>query len=204
MQVEDENGERRRISLDRLLASDDNGNGIHYRFHGWKRLPRGYRTAFLVVGIDEKAGSATIVLPEWDAEVEVGVPLAALPSVARVRGGAGSCRADLTSTSRGGLDLHGYSENGPRGLSRPAVGQHPELLAKGQEYRRHRDGKRFRILDPDTEAGSVVAWSERRRVRLDPTRLLATRPNGAGRYYAYVRGGVAATRKRRSATGASR
>jgi hypothetical protein len=44
----------------------------------------------------------------------------------------------------------------------------------------------------------VPAWSGTRVVRLDTSRVLATRPDGKGMHYEYVGGGVAATRRRRS------
>ena len=195
--VDREDGRKGRVSLGRLLASDAEGNGIHFRFHGFKRLPRGYRTNFEVVSA--VASSCRIVLPEWDPAVEIEVPLAPFPVTTRFLGAQGSCRADLSSTSIGGLELHGFSPAKTKGLSRTADPAHPHLLAVGQEYRRRSDGRRFRLLSVDPALPTVSSWSGRRVVHLDVSRLLATAPGAGGLHYAYLGGGVTDTRRRRSA-----
>jgi transcription elongation factor len=195
--VEREDRSKGRVSVDRLLAADEEGNGIDYRFHGWRRLPSGYRTEFSVLRL-EGSGKCVIALPEWDPEVEVELAMSTLPEALRAPGARGSCRADLTSSSEAGLDLHAFSSASAKGLSRAAVGRHPDLLADGQEYRRQRDGKKFRLLEVDPEAATVAAWSERRRVRLDAARLLETGADGEGVHYTYIGGGRSATRRRRA------
>jgi hypothetical protein len=197
VRVEREDGAERRVSLDRLLASDGEGNGVNFRFHGWKSLPRGYRTGFTVLGIFEEEGRCVIELPEWDPGIGLDVSLTTLPELMQTVGAGGSCRADLSSSSEAGLGLHGFSATMPRELSRPAVGPHPEVLAEGQEYRRRADGKRFRMLEVEPGASTVPAWAGGRVVRLDPARVLATRSDGEGLHYVYLRGGLTATRRRR-------
>lgn len=194
--VEREDGSKGRVSIDRLLQSDGEANGVNYRFHGWRRLPRGYRIGFVVRDIDEEAGVCAIALPEWDPDAKVGLPTRTLPEALRAEGAQGSCRADLTALSAGALDLHAFSAAKPKGLSRPARRAHPEQLAAGQEYRRLRDGKKFRLLEVNAGASAVSAWSGRRVVRLEASRLLAVGPDGRGIHYSYIGGGVAATRRR--------
>lgn len=198
VRVDREDGSKGRVSLDRLLATDSEGNGANYRFHGWRRLPRGYRTEFEVLRIAEEAARCAIALPEWDLDAEVELSLATLPEELRVPGARGTCRADLTAVSEAGLALHGFSASKARGLSRTAAGEHPEVLAAGQEYRRCGDGKKFRLIEVEPGARTVSAWSGRRRVRLDATRLGAVGPDGGGLHYVYLGGGVSATRRRRS------
>jgi hypothetical protein len=196
--VEREDCSKGRVSVDRLLAADDEGNGINYRFHGWRRLPRGYRTEFEVLRVSEGSGTCAIVLPEWDPGAGVELSLAMLPEALRATGAEGSCRADLTSSSGAGLALHAFSSASAKGLSRAAVGPHPEFLADGQEYRRRRDGKKFRLLEVNPEAATVPAWSGRRTVRLEAARLLETGSGGEGFHYDYLGGGRTATRRGRA------
>ena len=193
--VEREDRSKGRVSIDRLLAADEDGNGVDYRFHGWRRLPRGYRTEFRVLSAFDGSETCVIVLPEWDPEAEIELALAVLPEALRGVGAVGSCRADLTSSSEAGLALHAFSVARAKGLSRTAAGRHPDLLAGGQEYRRRRDGKKFRLLEVDPEAATVPAWSGHRRVRLKAARLLETGPGGEGVHFAYL-GGGRATRRR--------
>jgi len=58
-----EDGSERTVALDQLLARDEAGDGVHYRFHGWRRLPRGYRTEMAVVSVSERDGRCVLVLP---------------------------------------------------------------------------------------------------------------------------------------------
>jgi hypothetical protein len=196
--VDREDGRKGRISIDRLLASDAEGNGLDYRFHGWKRLPRGYRTEFHVLDISEAEGRCAIALPEWDPAAEVELSLASLPEAFRARGAVGSCRADLTAVSAAGLQLHDFSAAKAKGVSRIADGPHPGLLADGQEYRRRDDGKKFRVLEVDPGAATVRAWSGGRVVQLQAARLLARRADGEGVHYSYLGGGLSAARRRRA------
>lgn len=199
VRVSREDGSEGNVALDRLLACDEVGNGIHYRFHGWKRLPRGYRTEMLVVSVSEKAGGCILILPEWDPSVEVEEALSLLRAELRRPGATGSCRADLSSQSAAALEIHGCSTAKVRGLSRAARGPHPDVQAEGQEYRRRSDRRRFRLLEVDPDAKTAPAWNGKRIVRLDVARLLALRPDGHGRHFEYVGGGVSATRRRKSA-----
>ena len=196
--VEREDRSKGRVSIDRLLAADEDGNGVDYQFHGWRRLPRGYRTEFRVLRVEGNKKCA-IALPEWDSEAEIEIALATLPEALRAPGAVGSCRADLTSSSGAGLALHAFSSGSAKGLSRAAAGHHPDVLADGQEYRRRRDGKKFRLLEVDPDAATVSAWSGRRVVHIEAARLVAKKPDGEGLHYHYLGGGRTATRRRRAA-----
>ncbi|HWC47861.1 MAG TPA: hypothetical protein VG448_03160 [Solirubrobacterales bacterium] len=195
--IEREDGSKGRVSLDGLLACDAAGAGVNFRFHGWRRLPRGYRTDFKVLAVEPRAGRCVISLPEWDPGSQVEVPLSELPQGLGVVGAEGSCRADLTAKSKGELSLHGFSAAKPRGLSREGLRDHPDLLVQGQEYRRRQDRKKFRILEVDPDSPTVPAWSGRRVVRLEAGRLLAQGSDGRGLYYTYLGGGRAGARRRR-------
>lgn len=200
VRVEREDGSKGRVSLDKLLASHPAGDGVHYRFHGWRRLPRGYRTDFVVSCIaEEEEARCSIVLPEWDPETVVELPLAALPPALRSSGATGSCRADLTAASHAGLALHGFSGERAKGLSRAVGETYPEFVVGGQEYRRRTDGKRFRLLEVQPGSPTVSAWSRRRVVRLEVIRLLARGPDGDGLHYVFIGGGLTAARRRRAA-----
>jgi hypothetical protein len=189
----------RRLALDRLLAVDGDGYGIHYRFQGWKPRTRGYRTAMTVVAVDRDVGRCRLVLPEWDAGTEVEELLSALPSKMRALGACGSCMANLASPSVGGLGIHSCLATKPRGLSRASLDPHPSEVAEGQEFRRLRDGIRFRVLVSNPASPEVVGWNGKRRVRLTKARLLAQRDDGTGLHYVYMGGGVRKARRRRQA-----
>ncbi len=193
-----EDGSEGNVALDQLLARDEAGNGIHYRFHGWKRLPRGYRTEMIVASVSEENARCMLVLPEWDPSTKIEQLLTALPAELRRSGATGSCRADLTSQSEAALDIHSCSAAKVKGLSRMEGGPYPDILAEGQEYRRRSDRRKFRLLEVNPDSPTVPAWSGTRVVRLDTSRILVTRPDGMGMHYEYVGGGVAATRRRRS------
>lgn len=194
IRAERDDGARRRLALDNLLAVDEAGNGIHYRFQGWKPRPRGYRTELRVQRVDLGAARCSLVLPEWDPETSVDELLGALPPALRSAGATGSCMANLASPSAAGLAIHSVRPIRARGLSRPARGAHPETLAAGQSFKRRSDGTRFRILEASRDSETVPAWSGQRTVRLTKERLLARTADGEGRYYVYLGGGVRAAR----------
>lgn len=193
-----EDGSEARVALDNLLATDGAGEGIHYRFHGWRSLRRGYRTALTVASVSADAGRCVLLLPEWDPDAEIEEALGVLPERMRVSGATGSCMANLASPSAAGLDIHSCRPMGVREQSREAHRPHPEVLIAGQRYRRLGDGASFRLVGVDPGSSTVRAWSGRRVVRLGRERLLAVRPNGQGRDYEYLGGGVAAARRERS------
>jgi hypothetical protein len=193
-----EDGTEASVALDLLLASDEAGNGIHYRFHGWKRLPRGYRTEMLVVSLREELGRCTLALPEWDPSTKVEEILACLPEELQEEGATGSCRADLTSPSAAALDLHAFSAAPVRGLSRTSMSLHPDVLAEGQKFRRRSDGATIRLLGVDLDSGKARAWNGSRVIRLDIGRLLAAGQDGEGLNYRYLGGGISAMRRQRS------
>jgi hypothetical protein len=199
VRAERDDGAERRLALDNLLAVDAAGNGVHYRFQGWKPRPRGYRTEIRVVNVDVEAGRGWLSLPEWDAETEVEELLSALPPSLRHAGATGSCMADLASPSAAGLGIHACRAVKVRGLSRAAGGIHPDEVFEGQRYRRRSDGAGFRILEVTPGSRTVPAWNGQRTVRLTRERLLAGDASGGGRHYVYLGGGVRAARRRRGA-----
>lgn len=189
-----EDGSEVNLALDRLLARDAAGGGIHYRFLGWRLRPRGYRTELRVHSVSPAAGRCSVRLPEWDPETEVELSLASLPEELRRPNAAGSCMANLASPSVGGLDIHSCRRGKVRDASRQARGPHPDVLAEGQVYRRRRDGVKLRLLDVD--GPRISAWNGRRVVRISAAKLLETRADGGGRNYEYLGGGIAGYRKR--------
>ena len=191
-----EGGGEVNLAVDRLLDVDEQGQGAHYRFHGWKPRRRGYRTELRVADVSAEAGRCVVVLPEWDPETEIEEALAALPEELRAVGAVGSCMANLSSSSAAGLEIHNCRPYKARGASREAASQHPEQIVEGQRFRRRSDGKTFRVLD--AEGSRVGVWNGHRIVRLSATRLLATGVDGRGENFEYLGGGVAELRRRRA------
>jgi hypothetical protein len=201
VRVDREDGTEASLALDQLLAREEGGAGRHYRFHGWRFRPRGYRTELRVIAASAHSGRCVLSLPEWDPETEVDEALAVLPEELRAPGAVGSCMADLTSQSTAGLNIHSCRRSKVRDASRRASASHPELLAEGQLFRKRGDGKKLRLLD--VEGPRVSAWNGRRVVRVARERLLEVGPDGEGRHYLYLGGGVTATRRRRAARSAT-
>lgn len=201
-QVVFEDGSERRLALDRLLAVDHAGRGVHYRFCGWRPRRRGYRAELRVLRVLPKASRCIVSLPEWDPEAEVDQPLAALPEQLRNPGAIGSCLANLASASVAGLNVHSIRAARFHDKSRERLGAHPSVLATGQRYRRRSDGAAFRLLE-ETSAGAK-AWNGNRVVVLRRDRLLATRHDGAGRYFEYIGGGIRKGRRRRAENGSAK
>jgi hypothetical protein len=194
-QVVREDGSEGRLALDRLLANDGEGNGIHYRFCGWHPRPRGYRAELRVLRLLPATRRCLVSLPEWDPTAEIEQPLAALPEQLRSPGAMGSCLANLASASAAGLNIHSVRVVKLKIGSREGLRSHPEVIAAGQRYRRRSDGATFQLL-AETPAGAK-AWSGSRVVLLSGDRLLATRADGSGRYYQYIDGGIREARRRR-------
>jgi hypothetical protein len=192
-----EDGTESSLALDRLFARDEDGSGCHYRFHGWRFRPRGYRAELRVIDVSAGSGRCVLRLPEWDPDTDIEEALAVLPEDLRFPGAAGSCMANLASSSAAGLGIHSCRKSKVRDASREASGPHPEVLAEGQRFRKRGDGVKLRLLD--TEGPKVSAWNGRRVVRVSKERLLAVGTNGQGRHYEYVGGGVAAMRSMRAA-----
>lgn len=196
-----EDGSETSLPLDRLLARNEAGDGRHYSFHGWKRRPRGYRTELQAIGFTADLDGFLVCLPEWDPDTEIELSLASLPEELRVAGAVGSCMANLASTSAAGLDIHMCAHSPVRGRSREALSAYPDSVAEGQEYRRRRDGARFRLLDCEPQSQHVRAWGRGRVVNLSVDRLLAIGADGDGVDYVYLGGGVAANRRQRALRG---
>src|SRR5215213_4541412 len=197
VRVDREDGSEGNVALDQLLARDAAGNGVHYRFHGWRHLPRGYRTEMIVASVCETDGRCVLVLPEWDPSAEIEELLTVLPEGLRSSGSRGTCRANLASQSIAELGIHACGTAKVKGLSRSANRAHPDFLAEGQEYRRRSDRKKFRLLEVNPDSSKVTAWSGARVVRLNSSRVIAIRLDGQGRNYEYVGGGVITARRMR-------
>jgi len=195
-QIVREDGGEGRLALDRLLASDGEGNGIHYRFCGWHPRPRGYRAELRVLRLLPGTHRCLVNLPEWDPAAEIEQPLAALPEQLQSPGVMGSCLANLASASAAGLNIHSVRAVRLNIGSREGLCSHPEVLAAGQHYRRRSDGAAFRLLEETP--GGAKAWNGDRVVVLRRDRLLATRRDGTGRYYEYIGGGIREGRRRRA------
>lgn len=197
VRVAREDGTNGRLALDRLLATDEAGEGRYFRFHGWRPLRRGYRTPLVVTAVDRREKRCLVRLPEWDSEVDIAQPLAVLPENLEGVGAAGSCMADLSSPSAAGLNIHSCRRvRAPQG-SRAALPPHPDRLAKGQRFRRRADNACFQLLDDAVPR--VRAWNGARVVRLSRDRLLATATDGTGAIYEYLGGGVREARRARNA-----
>jgi len=188
-----EDGSEVNLALDRLLACDREGEGIDYRFLGWRTRARGYRTELRVLSVSEQAGRCSVRLPEWDPETEIDLPLVTLPEELRRPDAAGSCMANLASPSAAGLEIHSCRRTKVRDASREARRAHPDALAEGQVYRRRRDKEKLRLLD--TEGPKASAWNGRRVVRVEAAKLLETRSDGQGLDYEYLGGGIVGLRR---------
>jgi hypothetical protein len=112
-------GETVRVTLERLLALDDGGQGAHYRLLGF--LPGRYTTWATVVALD--ADDAVLVLPEWHPARPARCPARLLPSDARAVGSWMRCTADLSQPRTARLGLTGLrpaEDPGPGLCHRPA------------------------------------------------------------------------------------
>jgi hypothetical protein len=190
-----EDGTEVTIPVDRLLASAEDGNGRYYRFHGWKPRPRGYRTELRVIEVFADTHRCLLMLPEWDPSTEIEEALTILPEKLWAPNAVGSCMANLASPTASGLAIHSCKGSKVRAGSREAAGSHPDVIAGGQRYRRLDGGAEFRVLD--VVSPRVRAWSGRRVVWLSEDRLLTVRPDGTGRHYEYLGGGVWQMRRKR-------
>jgi hypothetical protein len=190
-----EDGTEVTLALDRLLASDGEGNGRYYRFHGWKPRPRGSRTELRVISVSPDSRRCVLLLPEWDPAAEIEETSETLPEKLRVAGAVGSCMANLASPTASGLAIHSCRGSKLRVGSRPEIGSHPDVVAEGQRYRRRGGGPELRVLE--VTPPRARAWNGRRKVWLSEDRLLAVRPDGSGRHYEYLGGGVWEARRKR-------
>jgi hypothetical protein len=114
----DEDKETVRFTVGRLLATDADGRGRHYRFFGF--MPRRYTTWATVVAIDRS--EAVLILPEWHPSHPVRMPARLLPPRSATEGTWLRCTADL-SEGRGARlsvsDLQRVNDPGPDVCHRP-------------------------------------------------------------------------------------
>jgi hypothetical protein len=94
-----------RVSLSRLLALRDDGQGLDYQFQGFK--PRRYSTVAFVWSL--LGADAILCLPEWHPRRPVRIPARLLPDLGQGEGVWLSLTCDLSASSAGRLqpaDLH--------------------------------------------------------------------------------------------------
>lgn len=114
---EDASGRTVRLDQTRLLAADDQGVGVHYRFIGY--APRaGYRTHACVVALEGRW--AKVVCPEWHPGIPITVAAAAIPPILQAAGSWVACKADLGAT--------GPARTGMRDFMAPAPAFDPSRL----------------------------------------------------------------------------
>jgi hypothetical protein len=99
---EDEPPGRRRVTarLDRLLATSDDGQGLHYRFAGYSKRQGGYRTMAQLIAVRDDR--ALLCLPEWHPSRPACIFADLVPGDARV-GDWLALRAHLDASRSGHL-----------------------------------------------------------------------------------------------------
>jgi len=98
---DDDGGQHVRVTLARLLAVRDDGQGLHYQFGGYK--PGRYRTHAVVHSLHR--GRAVLVLPDWHPRRPVDFPLELIPGDAREPGCWLRCQADLSVASAARMNI---------------------------------------------------------------------------------------------------
>jgi hypothetical protein len=81
------------VRADRLLATDEDGNGAHYSFVGW--VSRSYRTWACAVARGDS--EIVLILPEWHPGHPVRVAERMMPTEAIAPGGWMLAAADLSA-----------------------------------------------------------------------------------------------------------
>jgi hypothetical protein len=89
---EEPDGVTAALSIARLLATDEEARGRHYRFLGYVPSPS-YRTHAKVQAVE--GPWARLILPEWHPELFVTVASGELPAACRSPGAWMSCKANL-------------------------------------------------------------------------------------------------------------
>ena len=90
-----------RITVSRLLARRDDGQGRYFQFLGWSS--RHYRTQARVLVLEDQM--ATLIVPEWHPTRPVPVPSRLLPEPSRMVGAWLTLSADLSAPVAGKLGL---------------------------------------------------------------------------------------------------
>jgi hypothetical protein len=98
----DEQRERITLETARLLAVDDAGEGLHYRFLGYQPARR-YDTFAYLASLDPN--TALLCLPDWHSQRLVRLPLVLLPDGTRRAGQWFRCTADLGQPTAGRLNI---------------------------------------------------------------------------------------------------
>ena len=95
-----------RVDTARLLAADETGAGVHYRFVGY--APRAsYRTHACVVAV--AGGWARLICPEWHPAMPIAVAAGGLPQALRAVGSWVACKGDLGATTPAAAGLHAFA-----------------------------------------------------------------------------------------------
>ena len=114
----DGNGETVRVSLARLLEPREDGQGLHYQFHGFS--PSRYATWAQVWRVDDR--QAVLCVPEWHPGRPVRLPKRLVPGTA---GAWLRLRCDLSAPTAARLepsDLTVDADPGPATVHRPSLG----------------------------------------------------------------------------------
>jgi hypothetical protein len=109
-----------RVTVRRLLATREDGQGDHYQFQGW--VPRRYTTYARVIDVSEPI--AVLCLPEWHPRRPVALFASLLPVGAKRQGAWLALRCDLSVPSAGRLqpsELRPTSDPGMEIVHRPAL-----------------------------------------------------------------------------------
>jgi hypothetical protein len=92
-----------RLTLGRLLAVGDDGQGLHYQFAG--HAQRRYATHALVIKRDASSKMITLALPEWHPGRPVRIAQRLVPPDSQMPGSWLACTADLSQARAAALNL---------------------------------------------------------------------------------------------------
>ena len=112
------------VSVDRLLARRDDGQGLHYQFQGF--AARRYETFAQVIELEERMG--VLCVPEWHPCRPVPIFTSLLPRASREPGAWLAPRCDLSAPSAARLELSALrsaEDPGPERIHRVDLGAKP-------------------------------------------------------------------------------
>jgi hypothetical protein len=109
------------VTLERLLARREDGQGAHYQLEGYRS--RSYSTFAYVHAIGD--GEAVLCLPEWHPQRPVSLFPSLIPEPARFPGAWLTLRCDLSAWSAARLEpssIEPAQDPGPERIARPDLG----------------------------------------------------------------------------------